>query len=621
MRDQDYARYRILRWIVIAVGAVLLVRLFGMQILSDEYDAKATMNIVRAEVEYPMRGEVLDRRGEYLVKSRVCYDVMVIYRELPKEGFDTTRLATILDITPERLVRQLNKAKSSPRAPTLVVGYLSQEAKLLLDEGGFSGFHTRFRTAREYPRKIGGNLLGYVSEVTADQVRRWEYYESGDYIGVGGVESAYETMLRGEKGVSYRIYDSHGALKGSYNDGADDKLPVKGSQLTSTIDARLQEFAEELMEGKIGAVVAIEPSTGEILVMVSSPSYNPDLMVGRQRNNNYADMLHNQRQPQFNRAVKAKYPPGSTFKLVQGLIGLQEGVLRSSDRYPCSMGFSYGSRKMACHAHSSPLDLRDAVAHSCNAYFCYVFRDMITNAKYGSVKEGVRVWNEYVYSFGFGRQLGTDLYGEGAGYVPTPEYYDQGYDGRWNWGTVINCAIGQGALGCTPLQMANLAAIVANRGYYYIPHIIKQIEGRDSIDQRFYERHYTMVDSIHFVPIVEGMWRGVNVAGTSGRARLDGYDVCGKTGTAQNPNGADHSTFLSFAPKNNPKIAISVYVEHGGFGASIALPIASLIEELYLTDTIKRPEMVQQVLNFKPNYTRNYDARQQRYDARRNAKQ
>ena len=621
MRDQDYARYRILRWIVIAVGAVLLVRLFGMQILSDEYDAKATMNIVRAEVEYPMRGEVLDRRGEYLVKSRVCYDVMVIYRELPKEGFDTTRLATILDITPERLVRQLNKAKSSPRAPTLVVGYLSQEAKLLLDEGGFSGFHTRFRTAREYPRKIGGNLLGYVSEVTADQVRRWEYYESGDYIGVGGVESAYETMLRGEKGVSYRIYDSHGALKGSYNDGADDKLPVKGSQLTSTIDARLQEFAEELMEGKIGAVVAIEPSTGEILVMVSSPSYNPDLMVGRQRNNNYADMLHNQRQPQFNRAVKAKYPPGSTFKLVQGLIGLQEGVLRSSDRYPCSMGFSYGSRKMACHAHSSPLDLRDAVAHSCNAYFCYVFRDMITNAKYGSVKEGVRVWNEYVYSFGFGRQLGTDLYGEGAGYVPTPEYYDQGYNGRWNWGTVINCAIGQGALGCTPLQMANLAAIVANRGYYYIPHIIKQIEGRDSIDQRFYERHYTMVDSIHFVPIVEGMWRGVNVAGTSGRARLDGYDVCGKTGTAQNPNGADHSTFLSFAPKNNPKIAISVYVEHGGFGASIALPIASLIEELYLTDTIKRPEMVQQVLNFKPNYTRNYDARQQRYDAKRNAKQ
>ena len=611
------SRYKILQILVGAIGVIILIRLFSMQILSDEYDVKATKNIVRTEVEYPMRGEVLDRNGEYLVKSRVCYDVMVIYREIPKTGFDTMRLATILEITPEALKKKLKAAALSPRAPTLVTNYLSQDNKLLLDEGDFKGFHTRFRTAREYPRKIGGNLLGYVSEVRDEDVRKWEYYEVGDYIGVGGVESAYEAMLRGEKGVSYRIYDSYGALKGEYNDGMDNILPVKGSQLTSTIDARLQEFAEELMVGKIGAVVAIEPSTGEILVMVSSPTYDPDLMVGRQRNNNYAAMLHNQRQPQFNRAVKAKYPPGSTFKLVQGLIGLQEGVLKASDRYPCSMGFSYGSRKMACHAHSSPLNLRYAVAHSCNAYFCYVFRDMITNSKYGSVKEGVRVWNDYVYSFGFGRKLGTDQYGEGTGYVPTPEYYDKGYNNSWNWGTVISCAIGQGEMGCTPLQMANLAAIVANRGYYYIPHIIKKIEDRDSIDSRFYERQYTLVDSIHFVPIVEGMWRGVNVAGTSGKARLEGWDVCGKTGTAQNPNGADHSTFLSFAPKDNPKIAISVYVEHGGFGASIALPIASLIEELYLTDTITRPKMVEDVLNFRPNYTRNYDAKQQRYDQKR----
>lgn len=616
MQDKGYIRYRILRLVVMFVGAVLLIRLFSMQILSDEYDARATSNIVRAEIEYPMRGEVLDRRGEYLVKSRVCYDVMVIYRELPKEGFDTTRLATILDITPEKLASQLKKAAQSPRAPILVAGYLSQENKLLLDEGGFSGFHTRFRTAREYPRKIGGNLLGYVSEVTPEQVSRWEYYEVGDYIGVGGVESAYETELRGEKGVSYRMYDSYGALQGAYKDGADDILPVKGAQLTSTIDARLQEFAEELMVGKIGAVVAIEPSTGEILVMVSSPTYDPDLMVGRQRNNNYAAMMHNMRQPQFNRAVKAKYPPGSTFKLVQGLIGLQEGVLRTSDRYPCNGGFSYGKRKMGCHPHSSPIDFREAVAQSCNAYFCYVFRDMITNAKYGNIKEGVRVWNEYVYSFGFGRQLGTDLYGEGAGYVPTPEFYDRGYNGRWNWGTVISCAIGQGEMGCTPLQMANLAAIVANRGYYYTPHIIKHIEGRDSIDARFYQRNYTMVDSINFVPVVEGMWRSVNVSGTSRRAYLEGLDVCGKTGTAENPNGKDHSTFLSFAPKDNPRIAISVYVEHGGFGSAIAVPIASLIEEMYLTDTIMRPQLVEEVLNFTPNYYQ-YDKKQQRYDADR----
>ncbi|MBQ3248368.1 MAG: penicillin-binding protein 2 [Alistipes sp.] len=618
MNDSGYVRYRILRVVVLGIGFVILARLFAMQIVDDDYEERATSNMLRTEIEYPMRGEVLDRNGEYLVKSRVCYDVMVVYGELPEEGFDTLRLTTILDMSKEGLMKRLKEASRSPRAATLVVGYLSQDNKLLLDEGGFSGFHTRFRTAREYPRKIGGNLLGYVSEITSRQLEKseYDYYVAGDYIGTQGVESAYETLLRGEKGVSYRIYDTHGAVKGAYNDGADDVQPVKGAQLTSTIDARLQEFAEHMMEGKIGAVVAIEPATGEILAMVSSPSYNPDLMVGRARSANYATMLHDQRQPQFNRAVKSRYPPGSTFKLVQGLIGLQEGTLRPGDRYPCNNGYSYGTRKMGCHPHSSPLDLRDAVAQSCNAYFCYVFKDMITNAKYGNVKEGVRVWNEYVYSFGFGRKLGTDLYGEGTGYVPTPEYYDRGYNGRWNWGTVLSCSIGQGEMGCTPLQMANLAAIVANRGYYYVPHLIKKIEGRDSIDARFYERHYTMVDSVHFVPIVEGMWRSVNVSGTSRQAYLEGLDVCGKTGTAQNPLGADHSTFLSFAPKDNPRIAISVYVEHGGFGSAIAVPIASLIEELYLTDTICRPEMLERVLNFKPNYAR-YDKLQREYDAER----
>ena len=616
--NDGYVRYRILRFVVLGIGAVILLRLFAMQILDDGFEERATKNMLRTEIEYPMRGEVLDRNGEYLVKSRVCYDVMVVYRELPKEGFDTLRLMTILDISKERLMKRLKEASRSPRASTLVVGYLSQDNKLLLDEGSFAGFHTRFRTAREYPRKIGGNLLGYVSEIRKEQLdrREYDYYDVGDYIGTQGVESAYETLLRGEKGVSYRIYDTHGADKGVYNGGAEDIQPVKGEQLTSTIDARLQEFAEHMMEGKIGAVVAIEPATGEILVMVSSPTYNPDLMVGRARSANYASMMHDQRQPQVNRAVKAKYPPGSTFKLVQGLIGLQEGTLRPGDRYPCKNGFSYGTRTMGCHPHSSPLDLRDAVAQSCNAYFCYVFKDMITNSKYGNVKEGVRVWNEYVYSFGFGRRLGTDLYGEGPGYVPTPEYYDRGYNGRWNWGTVLSCSIGQGEMGCTPLQMANLAAIVANRGYYYVPHLIKRIEGRDSIDARFYERHYTMVDSVHFVPIVDGMWRSVNVSGTSRQAYLEGLDVCGKTGTAQNPLGADHSTFLSFAPKDNPKIAISVYIEHGGFGSAIAVPIASLIEELYLTDTIRRPEMLERVLNFKPNYAR-YDEKQRKYDAER----
>lgn len=618
--------YNILRIVVVAVGVMLLSRLMFMQFNPEHYRKMAKANSVEEVVVYPMRGEVLDRNGEYIVKSRVCYDVMMVYRELPKEGFDTARLLSVLDMSHDKFIKQLKKASRSPRASTLIVGYLPQDSKLRLDEMNIPGITTRFRTAREYPRKVGGNLLGYVSEVNEQQVKRLDNYIAGEYIGTNGLESAYEDELRGEKGYSYYNIDVHRAIIGPYDAGNSDIQPQRGLQLTSTIDVRLQEFAEELMEGKIGSVVAIEPSTGEILVMVSSPSYNPDLMVGRQRNNNYAAMLHDQRNPQFNRSVKAKYPPGSTFKLVQGLIAMQEGVLSPRTKHPCHEGYKYGRRTMKCHPHASPLDLRDAVAHSCNAYFCYVYKDLITNPKYGSVKEGVRVWNDYVYSFGFGKRLGTDLYGEGSGYVPTPEFYDKTYNGRWNWGTVLSCSIGQGEMGCTPLQMANLAAIIANRGYYYTPHLIKHIEGRDSIDRRFYERHYTMVDSIHFVPIVEGMWRSVNVAGTSRRAYLPGWDVCGKTGTAENGlkdvsgrRSPDHSTFLSFAPKDNPQIAISVYIEHGGFGSSIAVPIASLIEEMYLTDTIMRPEVIRQVKEFKPNYS-SYDRKQQIYDAKRKKK-
>ena len=618
MNNRGRVYYNILRLVVVGVGVVLLARLMWLQFHSEQYKEKARSNSIESVVEFPMRGEVLDRNGEYIVKSRSCYDVMIIYKELPKEGFDTARLMSILDISREKLEKHLREARRSPRASILVVGYLSQDNKLRLDEMNITGITTRYRTAREYPRKVGGNLLGYVSEVSREQVDKLPDYVAGEYIGSNGLESAYEDELRGKKGVKYYNIDAHRAIIGPYNEGNSDVQPERGLQLVSTIDVRLQEFAEDLMEGKIGSVVAIEPATGEILVMVSSPSYNPDLLVGRQRGNNYMELFHDQRNPQFNRSVKAKYPPGSTFKLVQGLIAMQEGVLTPSMRYPCNMGYKYGGRTMGCHAHASPLDLRDAVAQSCNAYFCQVFKDMITNPKYGSVKEGVRVWNDYVYSFGFGRKLGTDLYGEGAGNVPTPEFYDRVYNGRWNYGSVLSCSIGQGEMGCTPLQMANLAAIIANRGYYYTPHLIKKIEGRDSIDARFYERHYTMVDSIHFVPIVEGMWRGVNVQGTSRTAYLKGWDVCGKTGTAEN-SGPDHSTFLSFAPKDNPKIAISVYVEHGGFGSAIAVPIASLIEEMYLTGTIERPELIERVKAAKPNY-RIYDERQRKYDAKRNKK-
>ncbi|MBQ6571732.1 MAG: penicillin-binding protein 2 [Alistipes sp.] len=599
-RKEEYTRRTILRYIVLLIFGVIACRVAYIQLFDSSYKTLAAGNVLRYEVQYAPRGEVLDRNGEFLVQSMECYDLMVIYRDLPKEGFDTTLLCSLIDLREERMVQKLKDARMSPRAPVLVTNFVSKEAKLRFDEHNFQGFHTVQRNARQYPRKIGGNLLGNLGEVSENDIKRSEgEYRAGDYIGKSGLERAYEQYLRGDDGVNVLERDAHGAIKGSYMEGMYDTLPVPGLRITSTIDARLQAFAEELMEGKVGAVVAIEPSTGEILVMASSPTFDPDDMVGRQRGNNYMKMLGDKYRPMFNRAVQSRYPPGSTFKLVQGLIGLQEGTLRPENAYPCNMGYHWGNVKMGCHAHPSPLDLRAAVAQSCNAYFCYVFRNIIENRKFGSVKEGLDVWVDYVKSFGFGRKLDSDFLDEQEGYVPTRDFYDRRYRGSWNGHTVLSLSIGQGELGCTPLQMANLAAIVANRGYYYIPHIVKAIEGQDSIDRRFYERQYTKVEAKHFEPIVEGMWRGVNIpgAGTSSRAYLPGWDVCGKTGTAQNPNGRDHSTFLSFAPKDNPKIAISVYVEHGGFGASAALPIASLLEELYLTDTITRPEMIQQIKN------------------------
>ncbi len=600
--SEGFVRMRTLQAVVLLVFALILGRLAYIQLVDSRYDELARGNVLRPEVQYPPRGEVYDRNGEYLVQSRECYDLMVIYHDLDRGGFDTARLCDVAGISRQKLDRELANARAYPRAPRLVANYLSKEEKLRFDECNFRGFYTVYRTVRHYPRQIGGNLLGYVGEVTQEMLKRYTSYKAGDYVGISGVESAYESELKGRKGVKVLERDTHGAIKGSYMNGLYDSLPEPGRYLVSTIDARLQLLGEELMRGKVGAAVAIEPATGEILMMVSSPSYDPDELVGRERGNHYMEMLRNKRQPLYNRAVKSRYPPGSTFKLVQGLIGLQEGVLRPSDRHVCRGGYQAGRLKMKCHEHASPLDLRYAVSTSCNAYFCYVFRDILENPEYGSVKEGYEVWERYVESFGFGRKLGSDFLDEGNGYVPDRAYYDKRYRKSWNALTVLSLSIGQDALGCTPLQLANLAAIIANRGYYYIPHIVKRIEGRDSLDARFYERHYTMVEPKHFEPIVEGMWRSVNVDGTSRMARLDGWDVCGKTGTAQNPRGRDHSTFLSFAPKDNPKIAISVYVENGGCGASAALPIASLLEEYYLTDTIRRPELLERVRNMQIHY-------------------
>ena len=528
----------------------------------------------------------------------MCYDVSIVRKDMPKHGFDTTRVSELIGMSREALV---SKLKQSPyrRESRLTKYPITVENKLLLDEMNIGGFYTSQRTVRQYPRKIGGNLLGSINEVSKAKVEKDPSYSIGDYIGMEGLELAYEEVLRGEKGLVLQdIYASQADRNTVLKD------PVAGKSIVCTIDAELQQLAEELMKGKVGAVVAIEPSTGEILTMVSSPTFNPDeLVIGKERGNNYMKEINNPRMPLWNRAVKSRYPPGSTFKLVTGLIGMQEGVLRPHYTYSCHNGYHLGGEHIACHEHKSPLALNYAIATSCNAYFCHVFRNILENKhRYEIAKEGFEAWRDYVVSFGFGRKLDSDFLGEGTGNVPTRAYYDKNFHKSWNALTILSLSIGQGELGCTPLQMANLAAIVANRGFYYIPHIVRKIEGQDSLDRRFYQRQYTKIDTRHFEHIVDGMWRGVNKDGTCQGAYLRGYDVCGKTGTAQNPKGKDHSTFISFAPRKNPKIAIAVYVEHGGFGSEIAVPIASLIEEKYLTDTIMRPHIVDYVKRFRIDY-------------------
>ena len=597
---ERFSRVRILQGTVIAAAVIILLRLFYIQVLDGSYKSYAENNALRYVVQYPPRGEVYDRNGKFLVQSKESYDLMATPREV--RPFDTLLMSRVLGVPVEQIRKGLKKASEfSRRRASVIVKQLPKEIKLRLEEYNFPGFFTVYRTVRSYPTKMAGNLLGYVGEVGERTIEKDPYYRSGDYIGMSGIEQAYEEVLRGVKGVKIEMVDVHGIPKGSYGGGIYDTLPSPGVAITCTIDGRLQQLAEQLMDGKVGSVVAIEPATGEILVMASSPTYDPDQMVGRDRGNNYIRLLRDPRRPLYNRAVMSPYPPGSTFKVMQGLIGLQEGVLVPEQSYPCYGGYPYG-RGVGCHHHSSPLNLMGAIQNSCNAYFCYVFRNILENRKYRNIEEAFDAWAEYVRSFGYGRKLDSDFNGELNGNVPTAAYYDKTYRGHWNGLTVISLSIGQGEMGCTPLQMANMVAAVANRGHYRIPHVVKRIHDRDSIDSRFYQDFYTKIAPRYFDPIIEGMYRAVNEGGTGRVAMVPGLDICGKTGTAQNPHGADNSAFFCFAPRHQPKIAVSVYIENGGFGATVAAPIASLLTELYLTDTITRPELVERVKNMHISY-------------------
>ena len=600
MENNNSPRERVLEICVIVVAAIIISRLFFLQVIDSDYKIYANNNALRYQVQYPPRGEVYDRNGEFLVQSKESYDLLAIPRDI--EPFDTLKFAEILGVTTDHVKRELQKASDySRRRPSVLFKQLPKEVKLKLDEKRYIGFYTQYRTVRTYPRKLAGNLLGYVGEVGEKKIKDDPYYKMGDYIGMSGIEQAYEEVLRGKKGIKVELVDVYGMSQGSYNEGKFDTIAEAGKAIVSSLDAGLQQLAEELLEGKIGSVVAIEPSTGEILVMASSPSYDPDLLVGRDRGNNYMEMVYDRKKPLFNRAVMSNYPPGSTFKIVNGLIGLEMGVAKTSDLHACHGGYTVG-RGVKCHPHGSPLDMISATQTSCNAYFCYVLRD-IMDRKGSKIADNFTEWRDAVMTFGFGRKLGSDFTNELSGNVPSADYYNRKYHGNWNSLTIISLAIGQGELGTTPLQMANLAATMANRGHYYIPHVVKSIAGQDSIDSRFYEKQYTMVSPHHFAPIVEGMYKAVNVpGGTAAIAKVDGLEICGKTGTAQNPHGQDHSVFICFAPRENPKIAIAVYVEHGVWGARSAAPIASLLTEQYLTGTIKRPYMVNSIKEMKLSY-------------------
>ena len=585
---------------LVIVAVILLAKIFSIQVLDDHYKIDADNNTTVREIIYPTRGVIYDRNGEILVGNKVAYDILV--SPLDVKEFDTLALATALDVTPEFIRGKMdeyhkNRRKIGFQSVTMIKQIPAETYNKFAEvQYRFPGFKGQVRGIRDYPINAGGNLLGYVSEVNQKYIENHPgEYRSGDYAGQTGIEAAREKDLRGEKGYHIYLRNSKNQIEQPYKDGEFDKEAVPGHDIVTTIDAQLQQYGQELMQNKVGAIVAIEPGTGEILSLVSSPGIDVSQLadIGKY----YQDIVSDPYRPMYNRAVQASYPPGSVFKLVNGLIGLEEGVLRPEMMYPCSHGYHFGAgHKLGCHGHKSPLNMEESIMMSCNAYYCYVLKSILDNRKFGGdYGEAMDHWHDMVTSFGFGTKLGSDFPNELSGSIPTSKTYNRAYGkGSWNSTTVISLSIGQGEILATPMHLANLCAIVANRGFYYIPHIVKASEGVE-IDPKFTEKQYTKVSLEHFPKVIKGMWRAVNsgagMGGTAWIAHIDGIDVCGKTGTAQNPRGADNSVFICFAPMDDPKIAIAAYVENGGFGATYAAPMASLMVEKYLNGEVKRTDL------------------------------
>ena len=584
LHQYDNRRY-VIGGAALLIVIVYIVRLFSLQLMSDDYKKNADSNAFFKKVDFPARGTIVDRHGELLVYNQPSYDLMVVMREA--KDVDTLELCSVLGISRDDFDRRMATIKSgrgySSYTQQLFMNQLSDRDFSVFQEKmyRFPGFYIQRRTVRQYQYPYAAHILGDVAEVSPADIEEDDYYQPGDYIGKLGVERSYERQLRGEKGVQILLRDARGRVQGSYQNGAFDRKPVAGKKLTLGLDHRLQALGERLMQGKIGAIVAIEPQTGEVLCMVSGPSYDPRDMIGRLRGKKQLELGRDPWKPLLNRALMGQYPPGSTFKTTQALTFLTEGIITPATPYPCYHGFTYRGLHVGCHGHPSPLPLVPAIATSCNGYFCWGLYYMIgATKKYGSVQKAMNTWRDYMVSMGFGYKLGIDLPGEKRGLIPNAEFYDRAYRGSWNGLTIISIAIGQGEVNATPLQIANLAATIANRGYFYTPHVVGKIEG-EQIDTAYTTRHYSRATREAYETVVQGMRQAV-IGGTCHAANNPDYEVCGKTGTAQN-RGHDHSVFMGFAPKDDPKIAVAVYVENGGWGATFGVPIGALMMEQYIT--------------------------------------
>ena len=574
--------------IAVTIVLVYILRLFLLQISTDDYKKNADSNAFLNKIQYPSRGAIYDRNGKLLVFNQPAYDITVVPKEI--ENLDTLDLCQSLNITVDQFLRIMSDMKDRRRNPgysrytnQMFMSQLSAEECGIFQEKlfKFRGFYIQRRTIRQYTYNAAAHALGDIGEVSMKDIETDGYYIRGDYIGKLGVEKSYEKQLRGEKGVEILLRDAHGRIQGHYMNGQFDRPSVPGKNLTLGLDIDLQILGERLLKNKIGSIVAIEPETGEILCLVSSPNYDPHLMIGRQRGKNHLMLQRDKQKPLLNRAMMGAYPPGSTFKPAQGLTFLQEDIIQPSTSFPCSHGFHYGRLTVGCHAHGSPLPLVPALATSCNSYFCWGLFRMFGDRKYGSSQNAITKWKDHMVSQGFGYKLGVDLPGEKRGLIPDAKYYDKAYRGHWNGLTVISIAIGQGEILATPLQIANLSATIANRGYFITPHLVKEIQD-EPLDSLYHTPRYTTIERKYYDTIVEGM-RAAVTGGTcrAAGAILPGVEICGKTGTAQN-RGHDHSAFMGFAPMDHPKIAIAVYVENGGYGAVYGVPIGALMMEQYL---------------------------------------